>query len=313
MKRFAAVLLIGGAIFAAGAALVHAGVYGYTIFLLAPFATGALGAWIGRPKTSSGAAGAGVVATMIATFGLVFVGAEGIMCVLMCWPLALPMGAIGGLIFQRLKESRVRAQGIAVLALLPLGTLGWDVAAKTPVYEVRTSIEIAAPPELVWKHVVSFPEITQPREWFFRTGLAYPVGTRMEGHGTTAVRYCDFSTGALVEPIDIWDEPRLLRFQVTENPPPMREWSPYSEIHPKHLHGYMSSKQGQFRLTPLGGGRTLVEGTSWYQHGLWPSQYWRLWSDAIIHRVHMRVLQHIKVLAEAENDSVALVARPPAR
>jgi hypothetical protein len=116
-----------------------------------------------------------------------------------------------------------------------------------------------------------------------------------------------------VEPIDIWDEPRLLRFQVTENPPPMREWSPYSEIHPKHLHGYMSSKQGQFRLTPLGGGRTLVEGTSWYQHGLWPSQYWRLWSDAIIHRVHMRVLQHIKVLAEAENDSVALVARPPAR
>lgn len=30
-----------------------------------------------------------------------------------------------------------------------------------------------------------------------------------------------------------------------------------------------------------------------YRHRLWPSAYWRLWSDAIIHRIHMRVLRHI--------------------
>jgi hypothetical protein len=27
--------------------------------------------------------------------------------------------------------------------------------------------------------------------------------------------------------------------------------------------------------------------------------YWRLWSDYIIHRVHTRVLEHIKMEAEA--------------
>ena len=47
-------------------------------------------------------------------------------------------------------------------------------------------------------------------------------------------------------------------------------------------------------------GRTLLEGTTWYQHGLWPAEYWRWWSDAIIHRIHLRVLNHVRMLAEHE-------------
>lgn len=50
--------------------------------------------------------------------------------------------------------------------------------------------------------------------------------------GVGAIRYCDFSTGPFVEPIEIWDEARLLQFSVTKSPPPMREWSPWSEIMP---------------------------------------------------------------------------------
>src|SRR4029078_3577693 len=107
-----------------------------------------------------------------------------------------------------------------------------------------------------------------------------------------------FSTGPFVEPIKIWDEPRLLRFGVTKNPAPLEEWSPYGGILTKHLHGYLVSKQGQFRLQPLANGRTLLEGTTWYQHGLLPAAYWRWWSDAIIHRIHLRVLHHIQILSE---------------
>ena len=83
-------------------------------------------------------------------------------------------------------------------------------------------------------------------------------------------------TGPFVEPIEVWDEPRLLRFRVTENPAPMEEWSPYKNVLPQHLHGYLVSKNGQFRLTSLPGNRTLLEGTTWYQHGLQAAQYWRL-------------------------------------
>jgi len=171
------------------------------------------------------------------------------------------------------------------------------VIAPCPVFEVKSTIEIAAPPETVWKNMVSFSDLPEPTEWLFKSGLAYPKRARIEGSGPGAMRYCEFSTGPFVEPIEVWDKPRLLQFRVTASPAPMREWSPYGSVTPKHLHGYMVSKKGQFLLTRLPCNRTRLEGTTWYQHGLLPAQYWRLWSDAIIHHIHLRVL-HIRTLSE---------------
>ena len=115
------------------------------------------------------------------------------------------------------------------------------------------------------------PTLTRPNDWLFRTGVAYPIRARIEGTGVGAVRHCEFSTGAFVEPIEVWDEPRLLRFAVTSNPAPMKEWNPLFEIHPPHLDGFLVSKRGQFLLTPLPGGKTLLKGSTLYQHGLWPA------------------------------------------
>jgi hypothetical protein len=155
-------------------------------------------------------------------------------------------------------------------------------------------VVVAAPATTVWKYVIAFPKIPETRDWIFHTGLAYPTEARIEGR----VRHCQFSTGAFIEPITLWDEPRMLRFGVSENPPPLREWSIWGEINTRHLHGYLVSEQGQFQLTPMADGRTVLAGTTWYRHSLWPAQYWRWWSDAIIHRIHLRVLNHVRALAE---------------
>ena len=72
-----------------------------------------------------------------------------------------------------------------------------------------------ATPERVWKYAVAFPDIPGPREWMFRTGLAYPERTRIEGTGLGAARYCDLSTGSIIERVVIWKEARILRFVVT--------------------------------------------------------------------------------------------------
>ena len=141
-------------------------------------------------------------------------------------------------------------------------------------------------------------DLPEPTEWIFHTGIAYPIRARIEGSGPGAIRRCEFSTGPFVEPIQVWDEPRLLQFSVTQNPAPMEEWTPYKNIHPKHLDNFLVSRQGQFLLVPLAGGRTRLEGTTWYTHNLWPAVYWQVWSDFIIHRIHERVLVHIKRLAE---------------
>ena len=120
------------------------------------------------------------------------------------------------------------------------------------------------------------------------------IRARIEGTGVGAIRHCEFSTGAFVEPIVVWDQPRLLRFTVTSNPPPMREWNPFFEIHPPHLDGFLVARQGEFLITALPGGRTRLAATTWYQHHLWPARYWRGWSDYIIHQVHGIVLENIR-------------------
>jgi len=301
-KRLIAGSIVGLALAALALVMVRTGTYGLTLFVALPVALGALAAWVVKAKTAAKAVVAGMAANLIASLGFLAFGLEGAVCIAMALPLALPLGALGGWLVYSANHKRILAGGTAMLALLPLGvgTLGFDRMAKPDIFEVQSSIEIAAPPERVWKNVITFSELPPPTEWYFKTGIAYPMRARIVGAGPGAIRYCEFSTGPFVEPIQVWDEPHLLRFSVTENPAPLNEWSPYSKIMPRHLHGYLVSKQGQFLLTPLANGHTLLEGTTWYQHGLWPETYWTLWSQAIIHRIHMRVLNHIKDLSELE-------------
>jgi hypothetical protein len=297
-------LLLLAVLVAGGVELLHSGMYGFTIFILFPVLLGGLASWVFRPATGSKAAALGALTAIVALCSLLIVGLEGLGCIVMTLPLAVPLGALGSWLVYQAEPSRVATRsGVAMLLLLSPASITWDAQARPPVFEVRTAITILAPPEQVWKYVVTFSELPKPQEWFFRAGLAYPKRARIEGSGVGAIRYCEFSTGPFVEPIEVWNEPHLLRFRVTENPAPMHEWSFYAQVLPKHLHGYLISKQGEFRLTRLPNNRTLLEGTTWYQHGLWPSDYWRWWSDAIIHRIHLRVLNHIQTLAEEDGSN----------
>src|SRR5256885_16043350 len=88
----------------------------------------------------------------------------------------------------------------------------------------------------------------------------------------------------------------------------MREWSPFN-IHPPHLDNFLVSHGGQFHLIALADGRTRLEGTTWYEHNMWPAAYWQLWSDFLIHRIHRRVLDHVRQLSEGE--SIATATIPP--
>ena len=229
-------------------------------------------------------------------------GIEGLICIAMAAPIVVPLSIIGASLAYAIRPSATATSTWSTMALLPLLILGEAGLQLTPPhYAVTSSVEIDAPPERVWDLVINFPPIPEPREWLFRAGIAYPISARIDGHGPGAVRYCQFNTGAFVEPIEVWDAPRHLAFRVSHVPPPMRELSPYSHLDPPHLHGFLVSTRGQFRLERLAHNRTRLEGTTWYRHSLWPAAYWRLFSDEIIHRIHLRVLLHVKQAAEARS------------
>jgi uncharacterized membrane protein YhaH (DUF805 family) len=281
--------------------------YGTGLFIALPFCLGFLSVSVynARDRKSMGASmGVAALSVMLPGVALLAFRMEGAICLLMALPLALPLAFIGGAIAKSVQDGAAAGHGnvaIMILVLLyPPAVMCAEYAAaqQPPLLAVRTAVEIDAPPEAVWRHVVSFSDLPAPAEWIFHTGIAYPVRARIEGHGPGAVRRCEFSTGPFVEPIEIWNEPALLRFSVSENPAPMEEWTPYGRIHPEHLDNFLVSRRGQFELTALPAGRTRLEGTTWYTHNLWPGAYWQRWSDYIIHRIHLRVLSHIKDRAE---------------
>jgi hypothetical protein len=80
----------------------------------------------------------------------------------------------------------------------------------------------------------------------------------------------------------------------------MKELSPYRHVNAPHLEGYMVSRRGEFRLTALPGGRTRLEGSTWYTLAIYPEGYWVIGSELLLHAIHSRVLQHVKRLAEGE-------------
>lgn len=275
--------------------------YGIALFIAVPFLVGLVVVLIigfGRPVSAGEAATFATYAIGVLGLFLIAFAVEGAVCLIMALPLAIPLAIVGGwaaYLLQRRPAARNPATLLLIVGLAPFGSsLEHALARPAELFTVTTSIDIPASPERVWRTVLQPAKLAPPSHILFRAGIAYPLASHIEGTGPAATRYCDFSTGKLVEPVLMWDEGRRLRFTVVSNPLPMQEWTPYAQIHPPHLEGFLASRQGEFRLEALANGGTRLFATTWYQHHMAPAGYWRLWSDYIIHRVHDMVLENIR-------------------
>jgi uncharacterized membrane protein YhaH (DUF805 family) len=281
--------------------------YGWGVFVGVPFLQGTFAAlFVGyhRRATLDVCILASIASVLISALLMFVLAAEGAICILMALPLALILGLLGALLgYQLQRTGPARANAAAsILLILMLAPLIIAASAadpqSAPLLSVTTSVDIDATPELVWSNVVSFPPLPDPTEVYFKAGIAFPRSAQIVGRGVGAIRYCRFSTGAFVEPITVWDEPRVLAFNVIQNPPAMKELSPYENLTTPHLRGFLEAAKGEFTIVPVGRHRTRLVGTTWYTDRLWPQAYWELWSDPIIHAIHARVLDHIKALSE---------------
>lgn len=278
--------------------------YSAGLFLGVPFTVGYISSYIYNYRHDRPAGQSIVIAlasVTIAAGAVVLFALEGAVCTIMALPIALTIAFPGAVLGRIVARRGVRAPtGMGMALVVPI-FVGVEPRAAPPAHEVVTVVEIAAPPEVVWRHVISFPDLAPPSELLFRAGVAAPMRARIVGRGVGAVRYCDFTTGSFVEPITAWDENRLLGFDITAQAPPMTELSPYPGVNPPHLDGYFRATHGEFRLTPLPGGhRTRLEGRTVYVVDMFPQRYWTLPASRIVAAIHERVLRHIQVLAEEE-------------
>ena len=116
---------------------------------------------------------------------------EGLICILMLLPLALPvvmLGVMVGYFLVGIGPGKPRDLGkvvVVLVALLPTMVGAEHLTKPEPLlFTCETSVVVDAPPDRVWRHVVSFRSSTPPDDWVFRTGLAYPIRAGSRGQGS---------------------------------------------------------------------------------------------------------------------------------
>lgn len=310
--RFISPLLITVAFAACGTIIVwfstnFVKTYGTSLFVGSPLILGlVLGYFVNSKKPQNFRATAGYAALTILFIHLLLLlfALEGAICLAMSFPLSLALALIGSVFGSSIaKYSAPSAVAPCVLLLiLPLLPLGETPLIKSHPDVVLSSIVIDAAPSQVWPNVINFPDLPKAEEWLFRLGVAHPIRARIDGAGIGAIRYCEFSTGSFVEPITTWNEPHHLAFDVQYQPTPMKELSFHDHVDAPHLDGYFRSVKGEFRLTPLPDGKTLLEGRTWYAMDMHPGWYWQMYGRWFIHKIHLRVLSHIKQLSEKPSE-----------
>jgi hypothetical protein len=282
------------------------GTYGWTLFLATPYLLGFLATWmysLQRPLKKGEAlqiSSLTVMASGLLLFGLAI---EGVVCLIMAAPIALALAALGAATaaalvkaVQRRSEPRVLCLAIATIPMLCLIERGRP--APPPVYTFSTEVFIAAPARRIWPRIVDVAGLPLDQNFWSRINLATFQRAWTEGQGLGAVRVCEFDTGVAREIVTEWEPPYRLGLKVETTPTPMQEWTFYRHIHPPHLEGYYQVNRAAFELTPVDGG-TLVRGTTEFQHGLWPADYWAWWCRPVIHGLQRRVLNAVKDRTEA--------------
>jgi len=279
--------------------------YGVVLFIFTPLLASTVSAFCYnyyQRKSYGSTMWIGVLSLITPALLMLFAGLEGVICILMALPFAIVIGLFGALLgYLAAERIGVKSQYFAIaIFFLPLVAGIETATVSAPLNEVITAIEINAPPEAVWPHVIGYSSLPEPSEAFFRAGIGYPQKVWMEGAGDGSTRYCGFSTGTYVEPITCWAPPYRLTFDVTNTPPAMKELSFYDHVNAPHLEQTPRNRKGEFRLVRLPGNRTRLEGSTWYEIEMYPQFYWRWWADSVVHAVHERVFHHIKQAAEAE-------------
>ena len=96
-SRWAWIVVAWAVLIAAAVGLSRVGAYGVSLFAFMPFAMGALTEWSWRAPTTRRALTQGAGTAAVGCLFFIVIGVEGLICMAMALPLAVPLGTVGQL------------------------------------------------------------------------------------------------------------------------------------------------------------------------------------------------------------------------
>lgn len=266
------------------------GVFIFSSFVLVPLLMGAISAWYWHPlhlKTSA-YIGWSAVSTLVAIAASFFFLKEGAICLIIVSPLILCFTTAGALLARIVYRKKNNTLNSSLAGLVLLVLMADTFSTHENVRLVSDTLLVNAPIEKVWPHVVEYKPITlEENYWLFQVGMPSPVESTVDGHAVGAGRKCIFSNGYVFdEKMIVYKPNEELTFDILRQP------------HDPEIMGHIDILRGQFILKDNGDGTTTVIGNSWYKLYVFPGWYFNLWSESITRHVHLRVMEHIKILSE---------------
>ncbi len=214
------------------------GVYGYGMFVVSPFFIGAVAAYFAHRTKELGAVTTVQIAlgaNLLGGLSLVAAALEGVLCIVMAAPLAIPVAWVGALLGQSIARlgRRPARHTLSGFALLPIVFATEHAFPPMTTFETYQTIGVNAPPAMVWNAIVKMDTIDEPLALPFRLGVAYPLRGEVLGKGVGATRRGEFSTGIAIERVTEWIFGQRLAFVVENDVPAMQEINPYQKCTPR--------------------------------------------------------------------------------
>ncbi len=264
----------------------------FSTFIIIPFLMGLICAYCWRTlqlKTLH-YIGWSVINTLLAILLSAVFLREGVICLLIVSPLILVFVVTGGLAGKVLYRKNNNTLNLSLLGLLVFIYIADVASDHENTILVSDTLIIQAPVDKVWPYVVAYEPIhLEETYWLFRAGMPSPVQSTVDGYAEGSGRKCIFSNGYVFdEKMVVYKPNEELTFDIIRQP------------RDPEIMGHIDILRGQFILKDNGDGTTTLIGNSWYKLYVFPKWYFNLWSASITRAVHLRVMEHIKILSEKD-------------
>ncbi|MBT9394948.1 hypothetical protein KLP40_17415 [Hymenobacter sp. NST-14] len=242
---------------------------------------------------------------------------EGMICVLMIFPLFIVTAGLGALAYHfitRNRDDQSRTYVVAAFALLPfvLAPVESQFTAPDAYRRVENTVVIAAPAAVVWRHIVRVPPIAARDlgpSLVDRLGFPRPVEATLSHEGLGGVRRATFERGVeFLETIDVWEPQRRISFSIVPNTatiPP----TTFDE-HVTVGGRFFDVLRGTYELQPAGPGRTRLVLYSRQRLSTRLNPYAGLWTGYVMSEIQRRILEVIRRRCETDAAVAALVPHP---
>jgi hypothetical protein len=239
--------------------------YGWFLFVLLPIV---LGISIGALPSKRFAYVGLVISIIVFLFGLVTIGLEGYVCVIMTLPIILPLLFLGSIVSHLAKRyDKLKASENLPVLLLPLFVFLFGspiekmvTTEKEKIIEVKSEIIFPYTNLQVYDAIKSVDTVIAEKPFLMKLDLPVPQKCVLEKEEVGGLRTCYFSGGKIVEKITALEKGKTLKMDVISYELTGRKWLGFKEA----IYLFDSIGNNQCKMTRI----------TTYSSTLRPRFYW---------------------------------------